>query len=90
MRNIRHFSTLFYYDGPQVFEAGDAAGRRYLAAVSPLRGFCSATALQMVGCGATLGSEELTRTCRYTINQGGTPRQHDRTRCRRLHIEVTA
>ena len=31
MKTIRHFSTLFYYDGPQVFEARDADGRRYVA-----------------------------------------------------------
>lgn len=31
VRTIRHFSTLFYYDGAQIFEARDAAGRRYVA-----------------------------------------------------------
>lgn len=30
MKTIRHFSTLFYYDGPQVFEARDADNRRYV------------------------------------------------------------
>ena len=30
MRTIRHFRTLFYYDGPQVFEARDADGRHYV------------------------------------------------------------
>lgn len=31
VKTIRHFSTLFYYDGPQVFEAHDADGRHYVA-----------------------------------------------------------
>lgn len=31
MKTIRHFNTLFYYDGPQVFEARDADGRPYVA-----------------------------------------------------------
>ena len=31
MRTVRHISTLFYYDGPQVFEARDADGRHYVA-----------------------------------------------------------
>ena len=31
MRTIRHFSTLFYYAGPQIFEARDADGRHYVA-----------------------------------------------------------
>ena len=31
MKTIRHTMTLFYYDGPQVFEARDAIGGHYLA-----------------------------------------------------------
>lgn len=31
MKTIRHHSTLFYYDGPQVFEARDAIGGHYVA-----------------------------------------------------------
>lgn len=31
MKTIRHFSTLFYYDGPQIFEARDVIGGHYLA-----------------------------------------------------------
>ena len=31
MKSIRHTTTLFYYDGPQVFEARDAIGGHYLA-----------------------------------------------------------
>ena len=31
VKTIRHFSTLFYYDGPQVFEARDADNRPYVA-----------------------------------------------------------
>lgn len=31
MKTIRHTTTLFYYDGPQVFEARDAIGGHYLA-----------------------------------------------------------
>jgi hypothetical protein len=31
MKTIRHTSTLYYYDGPQVFEARDAIGGHYLA-----------------------------------------------------------
>ncbi len=31
MRTIRHSTTLFYYDGPQVFEARDAIGGHYVA-----------------------------------------------------------
>ena len=31
MMQIRHTSTLFYYDGPQVFEARDAIGGHYIA-----------------------------------------------------------
>lgn len=30
MRTIRHNKTLFYYDGPQVFEARDAIGGHYI------------------------------------------------------------
>ncbi len=30
MKTIRHTTTLFYYDGPQVFEARDAIGGHYL------------------------------------------------------------
>jgi hypothetical protein len=30
MRTIRHTKTLFYYDGPQVFEARDAIGGHYI------------------------------------------------------------
>ena len=31
MKTIRHENTLFYYDGPQVFEARDAIGGHYVA-----------------------------------------------------------
>lgn len=31
MKTIRHTTTLFYYDGPQVFEARDAIGGHYVA-----------------------------------------------------------
>ena len=31
MKTIVHYSTLFYYDGPQVFEARDAIGGHYIA-----------------------------------------------------------
>ena len=31
MKTIRHTATLYYYDGPQVFEARDAIGGHYIA-----------------------------------------------------------
>jgi hypothetical protein len=31
MKTIRHTATLFYYDGPQVFEARDPIGGHYVA-----------------------------------------------------------
>src|SRR5271165_6241073 len=31
MKTIRHTATLFYYDGPQVFEARDGIGGHYVA-----------------------------------------------------------
>ena len=31
MKTIRHTTTLFYYDGPQVFEARDGIGGHYIA-----------------------------------------------------------
>lgn len=31
MKTIRHTNTLFYYDGPQIFEARDASGGHYMA-----------------------------------------------------------
>ena len=31
MKTIRHTKTLFYYDGPQIFEARDAIGGHYIA-----------------------------------------------------------
>ena len=31
MKTIQHTNTLFYYDGPQVFEARDAIGGHYIA-----------------------------------------------------------
>ena len=34
MKSIRHTNTLFYYDGPQVFEARDAIGGHYVAVMS--------------------------------------------------------
>ena len=34
MRTIRHHDTLFYYDGPQVFEARDAEGGHYVAVLT--------------------------------------------------------
>lgn len=37
MKTIRHTGTLFYYDGPQVFEARDGIGGHYIAvAVEPI------------------------------------------------------
>ena len=33
MKTIRHTKTLFYYDGPQVFEAHDAIGGHYVAVI---------------------------------------------------------
>ena len=33
MKKIRHTKTLFYYDGPQVFEAHDAIGGHYVAII---------------------------------------------------------
>lgn len=39
MKTIRHTTTLFYYDGPQVFEARDAIGGHYVAVmVEPANG----------------------------------------------------
>ena len=38
MKHIRHTNTLFYYDGPQVFEARDAIGGHYLAVLAPSNG----------------------------------------------------
>ena len=38
MMHIRHASTLFYYDGPQVFEARDAIGGHYVAVLAPSDG----------------------------------------------------
>ena len=39
MKTNRHTTTLFYYDGPQVFEARDAVGGDYVAVmVEPLNG----------------------------------------------------
>lgn len=39
MNTIRHTTTLFYYDGPQVFEARDAIGGHYVGVmVEPLDG----------------------------------------------------
>ena len=35
MMQIRHTSTLFYYDGPQLFEARDAIGGHYIAVLVP-------------------------------------------------------
>lgn len=35
MRKIHYTSTLFYYDGPQIFEARDAIGGHYLALMVP-------------------------------------------------------
>ena len=35
MKTIRHTTTLFYYDGPQVFEARDAIGGHYVAVMVP-------------------------------------------------------
>jgi hypothetical protein len=31
MKSICHIATLYYYDGPQVFEAGDGNGGHYIA-----------------------------------------------------------
>ena len=36
MKTIHHYSTLFYYDGPQVFEARDAIGGHYVAVLVDL------------------------------------------------------
>ena len=39
MKTIRHTTTLFYYDGPQVFEARDAIGGHYIAVlIEPAEG----------------------------------------------------
>ena len=38
MKHIRHTNTLFYYDGPQVFEARDAIGGHYVAVLAPSDG----------------------------------------------------
>ncbi|MGH7953633.1 MAG: DUF6575 domain-containing protein [Limisphaerales bacterium] len=39
MKSIRHTTTLYYYDGPQVFEARDAIGGHYIAVmVEPAQG----------------------------------------------------
>ena len=39
MKTIRHTATLFYYDGPQVFEARDSIGGHYVAMmVEPFNG----------------------------------------------------
>ena len=38
MKHIRHTNTLFYYDGPQVFEARDAIGGHYVAVLAPSEG----------------------------------------------------
>ena len=39
MKTIRHTATLYYYDGPQVFEARDAIGGHYLGVmVAPVGG----------------------------------------------------
>ena len=38
MKHIRHTNTLFYYDGPQVFEARDAIGGHYIAVLTPSDG----------------------------------------------------
>ena len=38
MKMIRHASTLFYYDGPQVFEARDVIGGHYVAIMGPSDG----------------------------------------------------
>lgn len=34
MKSIRHTNTLFYYNGPQVFEARDAIGSHYVAVMA--------------------------------------------------------
>ena len=38
MKQIQHTNTLFYYDGPQVFEARDAIGGHYVAVLAPSGG----------------------------------------------------
>ncbi len=38
MKHISHTNTLFYYDGPQVFEARDAIGGHYVAVLAPSGG----------------------------------------------------
>ena len=38
MKTVRHATTLFYYDGPQVFEARDTIGGHYLAVLGPADG----------------------------------------------------
>ena len=38
MKHIRHTNTLFFYDGPQVFEARDAIGGHYVAVLAPSDG----------------------------------------------------
>ena len=38
MKTIRHTRTLYYYDGPQVFEARDSIGGHYIALMIPAEG----------------------------------------------------
>lgn len=38
MKTIRHTNTLFYYDGPQVFEGRDPIGGHYIAVMGPSEG----------------------------------------------------
>ena len=38
MKMIRHTGTLFYYDGPQIFEARDGIGGHYVAIMGPPNG----------------------------------------------------
>ena len=38
MKQIRYTTTLFYHDGPQMFEARDSIGGHYIAVLSPSDG----------------------------------------------------
>ena len=40
MKRIQYFKTLFYYDGPQVFEARDAIGGHYVAVMAQSETTC--------------------------------------------------
>ena len=51
MKSIRHTNTLFYYDGPQVFEARDAIGGHYVAVMVGPEPHSETAAAQSAGLG---------------------------------------